>query len=312
MSDEQDSAPVSPKVSRRVVLGGVAGAGVLATAASSAFGGSRALAQHLSATAPSPSPAPPPEGTTMSDSSTTAPAGAAGPTVVLVHGAFADASGWADVISLLQAAGVAVVAPPNPLRGLSADTAYIASAVNQVAGPVVLAGHSYGGAVVTNAGSQADNVVGLVYVAAFIPDEGETILALASQATDSLLGAALRPAQYPTGGDQPGTEFIIDPASFHEVFCADLPDEQAAVMAVSQRPAADVGFGEPTTNPAWKTLPSWAVVATADNAIGPTGASAMAARSGAQVTEVDASHVVMISQPQAVADVILAAVAAVS
>src|SRR6478735_7102436 len=170
MSDEQDSAPVGPKVSRRVVLGGFAGAGVLATAASSAFGGSRALAQHLSATAPSPSPAPPPEGTTMSDSSTTAPAGAAGPTVVLVHGAFADASGWADVISLLQAAGVAVVAPPNPLRGLSADTAYIASAVNQVAGPVVLAGHSYGGAVVTNAGSQADNVVGLVYVAAFIPD----------------------------------------------------------------------------------------------------------------------------------------------
>ena len=97
----------------------------------------------------------------MSDSSTTAPAGGAGPTVVLVHGAFADASGWADVISLLQAAGVAVVAPPNPLRGLSADTAYIASAVNQVAGPVVLAGHSYGGAVVTNAGSQADNVVGV-------------------------------------------------------------------------------------------------------------------------------------------------------
>src|SRR5262249_21128128 len=163
-------------------------AGVLAATASTALGGTRALAQQLSATAPSPSPAPQPEGTTMSDASTTTPAAGAAPTVVLVHGAFADASGWADVISLLQAAGVAVGAPPNPLRGLSADTAYIASAVNQIAGPVVLTGHSYGGAVITNAGSQADNVVALVYVAAFIPDEGETIQALAGQATDSLLG----------------------------------------------------------------------------------------------------------------------------
>jgi pimeloyl-ACP methyl ester carboxylesterase len=165
--------------------------------------------------------------------------------------------------------------------------------------------------VITNAASQVDNVVGLVYVSAFIPDEGETILALSELATDSLLGPALRPAQYPTGGAEPGAEFYIDPASFHEVFCADLPAEQAAVMAVSQRPGADVGFAEPTQNPAWKTLPSWAVVATADNAIGPTGAALMAQRSGAEVTEIDASHVVMMSQPQAVADVILTAVTAV-
>ena len=104
-----------------------------------------------------------------------------------------------------------MMAPANPLRGLSADTAYIASAVSQIDGPVLLAGHSYGGAVITNAASQADNVVGLVYVAAFIPDEGETILALASQATDSLLGAALRPAQYPTGGAEPGDRVLHRP-----------------------------------------------------------------------------------------------------
>ena len=267
MSDDHLDRSPDDQISRRVALGRIAGAGVVATTASAVLGGAHALAQHLAADASSTPPTTP-EGTTMSEPETTPPAAAAGPTVVLVHGSFADASGWAGVISILQAAGLNVMAPANPLRGLSADTAYIASVVSQIDGPVLLAAHSYGGAVITNAASQVDNVVGLVYVSAFIPDEGETILALSEQATDSLLGPALRPAQYPTGGAEPGTEFYIDPASFHEVFCADLPAEQAAVMAVSQRPGADVGFGEPTQNPAWKTLPSWAVVATADNAIG--------------------------------------------
>jgi pimeloyl-ACP methyl ester carboxylesterase len=311
MSDDYLDRSPDDQISRRVVLGRLAGAGVVATTASAALGGSNALAQRLAATSTSPPTTPPSDGATMAESETTPPTEAAGPTVVLVHGSFADASGWAGVISILQAAGLNVMAPANPLRALSTDTAYIASVVSQINGPVLLAAHSYGGAVITNAASQVDNVVGLVYVSAFIPDEGETILDLSAQATDSLLGPALRPAQYPTDGDEPGTEFYIDPAAFHEVFCADLPAEQAAVMAVSQRPGADVGFGEPTHNPAWKTLPSWAVVGTADNTIGPTGVKLMAQLSGAEVTEIDASHVVMISQPQAVADVILAAVSAV-
>jgi pimeloyl-ACP methyl ester carboxylesterase len=299
MSDDHLDRSADDQISRRVVLGRIAGAGVAAAAASAAIGGSNALAERLATSTP----------TTVVQ--TTPPTEPAQPTVVLVHGSFADASGWAGVISILQGAGVSVMAPANPLRGLSADTAYIASVVSQIDGPVLLGAHSYGGAVITNAASQVDNVVGLFYVSAFIPDEGESIGDLAAQATDSLLGPALRPAQYPTESGEPGTEFYIDPASFHEVFCADLPAEQAAAMAVSQRPGADVGFGEPTQNPAWKTLPSWAVVGTADNAIGPTGVKLMAQRSGAEVTEIDASHVVMMSQPQAVADVILAAVAAV-
>lgn len=235
------------------------------------------------------------------------------PTVVLVHGAFADASSWTGVIPVLQAAGVTVVAPANPLRSIVHDAAYTASVVSQIPGPVVLVGHSYGGAVITNAGSQADNVRGLVYVGAFIPDEGETLQALAEQATDSKVLPALRPMPYPTpAGSNPDVEFTIDPASFHEIFCADLPAEQAAIMAASQRPLAGVSFGEPIQNPAWKTLPTWAVISPSDFVIGPAGERLMAERSGATITEVEASHAMMLSQPQAIADVILTAVDAVA
>jgi pimeloyl-ACP methyl ester carboxylesterase len=297
------------RVSRRTLLAGAGAAGAMTALGLDA---SNALAGGLDSSTQTSQGAPMPQTQPASTPASSTPGGTPRPTVVLVHGAFADASSWAGVIAILQGSGVDLVAPANPLRGLTADAAYIASVVSQIDGPVLLTAHSYGGAVITNAASQVDNVVGLVYVAAFIPDEGETILALASQATDSLLGPALRPAQYPSaGGGEPGTEFYIDPASFHEVFCADVPAEQAAIMAASQRPGADVGFGEPTANPAWKTIPSWAIVGTADNAIGPSGAAQMAARSGAVVTEVDASHVVMVSRPQAVADVIVAALAAV-
>ena len=226
------------------------------------------------------------------------------PTVVLVHGAFADASGWAGVITELQAAGISVLAPANPLRGVSSDAAYIASVANQVAGPVLLVGHSYGGVVITNTAPQVSNAVGLVYIAAFAPDEGESVQSLAEQSTDSLLGPNLRPAEYPTGGTEPGHELYIDQAAFHEVFCADLPAEQAAAMAVSQRPGADIGFGEPSGTPGWKTLPSWALIATADKTIGVSGLRAMSARAGAISVEIDASHCVMISQPTATADLI--------
>src|SRR5262245_49872466 len=156
------------------------------------------------------------EGSYMTDATPTA---AAPLTVVLVHGAFADASSWAGVIPLLQAADVNVLAPANPLRGINHDAAYTASVVSQIPGPVLLVAHSYGGAVITNAGTRADNVRGLVYVCAFIPDEGETLQALASQSTDSQVLPALRPTHYPMDpSSAPGTEFAIDPALFHAVF----------------------------------------------------------------------------------------------
>jgi len=231
---------------------------------------------------------------------------------VLVHGAFADASSWTGVIERLQKAGVQVTAPANPLRGLSSDSAYLASVFDQIPGPVLAVGHSYGGAVITNAATTARNVVGLVYVAAFATDEGERLGDVESTSKDSVLSSALVPLKYPTGqGAQTAVEFAINPAHFHDAFAADLPAEQAAVMAVTQRPVAEGAFSEPSGVPAWKTLPAWAVIATGDKAAGSDVIRSMARRAGATITEVEGSHVIMISQPQAVTDMILSAVAAV-
>src|SRR5829696_6439724 len=246
----------------------------------------------------------------MSEETTTA---AAPLTVVLVHGAFADASGWNGVIEQLQADGVQVVAPANPLRGISIDSAYIASYLEQIPGPVLAVGHSYGGAVLTNAATDADNVIGLVYVAAFVPEEGETLADIAGNSKDSVVTPALRPLQYPTGeGAEPAVEFRIDPADFHDVFAADLPAEQTSLMAATQRPLSALPFEEPTGVPAWKNLPSWAVVSTGDKVIGTDVVRSMAERAGATITEVEGSHVIMFSKPEVVTDVILTALAAVS
>jgi pimeloyl-ACP methyl ester carboxylesterase len=235
------------------------------------------------------------------------------PTVVLVHGAFADASSWNGVIQRLQQQGWTVVAPANPLRGVAADSAYLASVVNQLDGPVLLVGHSYGGAVITNAATDAPNVVGLVYVAAFAPDRDERLGDVAASSTDSVLMTALVQRGYPTGpGGETAPEFLVDPARFREVFAADLPAEQAAVMAATQRPVAAAAFSDVSGPPAWKSLPSWAVVATADKAAGTDVVRSMAQRAGAEIVEVDASHVVMVSQPQAVTELILKALHAVS
>ncbi len=234
-------------------------------------------------------------------------------TVLLVHGAFADASSWNDVVAQLQAGGVQAVAPANPLRGISIDSAYIAGVLDQIPGPVLAVGHSYGGAVISNAATNAGNVVGLVFVAAFAPEEGERLIDAESTSKDSVLTSALVPLQYPTGqGGETAVEFAIDPAKFREAFAADLPAEQTAVMAATQRPVAELAFSEPSGPPSWKTLRSWAVLATGDYAAGTDVIRSMAERAGAEITEVDASHVVMISQPQKVTDVIMQAVAAVS
>jgi pimeloyl-ACP methyl ester carboxylesterase len=242
------------------------------------------------------------------------PSTTAGPlTVVLVHGAFADASSWTGVIERLQARGVQVTAPANPLRGISLDSAYIASVFNQIPGPVLAVGHSYGGAVITNAATTASNVVGLVYVAAFATEEGERLGDAESTSKDSVLNTALVALHYPTGqGAQTAMEFAVDSTRFHEVFAADLPAEQAAVMAATQRPVSELAFSEPSGVPAWKSLPSWTVVATGDKAAGSDVIRSMAQRAGATITEVEGSHVIMLSQPQVVTDVILSAVAAVS
>jgi pimeloyl-ACP methyl ester carboxylesterase len=237
----------------------------------------------------------------------------AAPTVVLVHGAFADASSWNGVIELLQAKDVRLVAPANPLRGIEIDSAYVAGVFDEIPGPVLAVGHSYGGAVITNAAARAKNVVGLVYVAAFAPDEGELLGDVEAGSKDSVLNAALVPHHYPSGnGGGEAVEFAIDPAKLHDAFAADLPTEQATLMAATQRPVAEAAFSEPNGAPAWKNLPSWAVVATGDKAAGADVVRSMAKRAGATITELEGSHVIMVSQPQAVAGVILEAVAASS
>jgi pimeloyl-ACP methyl ester carboxylesterase len=233
------------------------------------------------------------------------------PTVVLVHGAFADASSWNGVIERLQAKGVNVTAPANPLRGIASDSAYIATVFEETPGSVIAVGHSYGGAVISNAAANAENVVGLVFVAAFAPDEGELLGQVEAGSKDSVLNSTLVTHHYPTDGGEPGVEFAIDPAKFHDAFAADLPEEETALMAATQRPIAEPAFSEATGPPAWKDRPSWAVVATGDKAAGADVVRSMAERAGASITEVEGSHVIMVSQPQAVADVILTAVESV-
>ena len=237
---------------------------------------------------------------------------AASPTVVLVHGAFADSSSWNGVIPLLQARGVRVTAAPNPLRGIAIDSAYVASFLDQVPGPVLAVAHSYGGAVVTNAASRAKNVVGLVYVAAFAPDEGERLGQVAPESKDSVLNSALVPFKFPTGDGGTALEFAIDPAKVREAFAADLPDDQIAIIGATQRPISELAFSDASGPPAWKTLPSWAVVPSGDKAVGTDLVRSMAKRARATITEVEGSHVIMMSKPQVVTDVILTALEHVS
>ena len=231
----------------------------------------------------------------------------AAPTVVLVHGAFADASSWNGVIECLQSKGVEVTAPANPLRGIDIDSAYLATLLEEIPGPKIVVGHSYGGAVISNAAADAKDVEGLVYVAAFAPDEGETLGEVTPTSRDSVLNSALVPHHFPSNGGE-SVEFAIDPAKFKDAFAADLPADQTALMAATQRPIAEAAFSEPSGTPAWKNHRTWAVVATGDKAAGADVVRSMAERAGAAITEVEGSHVIMISQPEAVADVIMEAI----
>ena len=227
------------------------------------------------------------------------------PTVVLVHGAFADASSWSDVSQRLQRKGYTVYAPANPLRGIAPDADYLRSFLATVPGPIVLVGHSYGGAVITNAATGNANVQALVYVAAYALDEGESIgAANALGGGTALLGQHI--VVRPTAGAAPGdVDAYVDPAYFRDVFAADLPASQASVMAAGQRPLLASALGTPSGVPAWRTVPSWYVVATRDHAIPPEAERAMAARAGSHTVELNTSHVPMLSRPDAITQVIL-------
>jgi pimeloyl-ACP methyl ester carboxylesterase len=230
------------------------------------------------------------------------------PTIVLVHGAFADASSWSGVIQRLQRKGYTVIAPANPLRGLPVDTKYLSDFLATIAGPIVLVGHSYGGMVMTNAAVGNANIRALVYVAAFAPDTGDTVGALASSVPGSLLGPAtltIRPYTKPDG--TPSAEGDITPADYRSVFAADLPKDIAATLAASQRPADLAILSDPSGEPAWATIPSWYLVAKQDRTIPADAERAMAERAGATTIEVNGSHSVAVSHPGAVVDLIVKA-----
>src|SRR5215469_3672326 len=228
----------------------------------------------------------------------------AAPTVVLVHGAFADASGFRGLYNELLGEDVTILAPPNPLRGLTGgDGEYLKSVVEAIDGPVLLVGHSYGGAVITAAGT-ADNVVGLVYISGFAPDEGENLTDLQSKFPPPGIIPYIVQHQLPDGG----AEFTLSLEGFHESFCADVPAGDAAFLAISQRPLAGVSLTEAAGTPAWRTRPVWAVLPTADRCIDPGVHHFSYERMGAEITEVEgASHVVMISHRKKVAEVVMTA-----
>lgn len=236
------------------------------------------------------------------------------PTVVLVHGAWADDSGWSEVIRSLQAEGYPVVATANPLRGLTGDSAYLAARLRTIEGPVVLVGHSYGGAVITNAAAGNPNVESLVYITAFAPDKGETALELAAKHPgsrltddpDAPLPTAL--AAVPLGGGPTDVDTYIKPDKFSDVFLSDrLEADRAAALAARQRPAHVATSAEVTRAVAWKTIPSWYLVATDDRTIGTDNLRFMAERAGSTTVEVDAPHAVLETDPDEVTDLILRA-----
>ncbi|WP_062988927.1 alpha/beta fold hydrolase [Nocardia anaemiae] len=229
------------------------------------------------------------------------------PTIVLVHGAFADSSSWNGVIERLRAQGHSVIAAANPLRGLDSDAAYIASVVDSVEGPCVLVGHSYGGSVITVAAEGKANVTALVYVAAFIPDENESALQLTDKLPGSTLGPNTRPASYPLPDGSKGTELYIRQDEFHRQFAADVSAATAELMAATQRPVALAALQETATAAAWKSVPTFALLTTDDQNIPIEAQRFMAERAGADTVEISASHAVSVSEPQAVVDLIIRA-----
>jgi len=230
------------------------------------------------------------------------------PTIVLEHGAWADTSSWNGVIKRLQADGYTVYAPPNPLRGLSFDSAFLADFLHSLSGPIVLVGHSYGGAVITNAATGDPQVKALVYVDAFAPAQGQTLAQLLASVPGSCaVPANLNVVPFPGAPSGVGDAYITQSA-FPSCMANGLPAREAQVLAVTQLPIATSALTDPSGVPAWQTIPSWAVVGTADHAIPPALQLAMAENAQARITEVNAPHLSMISDPGVVTSVILQAV----
>jgi pimeloyl-ACP methyl ester carboxylesterase len=237
------------------------------------------------------------------------------PTIVLVHGAWADGSSWDAVTRALQAEGYTVLVPPNLLRGLADDAAYIAAFLGQhTTGPVVLVGHSYGGAVITNAALGGGDVRALVYVNAFMPDEGETVVQLLEGSGSALAvedpSTVFDFVAYP-GAPEGVVEVFLKPEVVHESFAPDLPEADRWTIVATQRPASLIANVVPSLTPAWKSLPSWAVIGTADRVIPVDLLRGTAERAGSTVSEVDASHVSMVSHPEVALEAIRAAAASV-
>ena len=232
------------------------------------------------------------------------------PTVILVHGAFADASGYASVIRRLQAEGVVVRAPMNPLRSLAGDADAVVRYSTTIDGPIVLVGHSYGGAVISQAAPSVKDVAGLVFLSAFAPDEGESCASVQEPFPPSLLATTGIPSPYDAPGAAGGPDLFINIEDFHRTFCADLPEEVAAPMAVSQRPLSAAALNEKATVAGWKNVPSWYMVSEQDQAIPPDCERFMAKRMNAVVeTVADGSHAAFIARPDIAADLILKATA---
>ena len=233
------------------------------------------------------------------------------PTIVLVHGAWADSNGWDAEITTLTGLGYPVVPIANPLRSLTSDSDYVRARLAQINGPIVLVGHSYGGAVITNAARGVSNVKALVYVAAFAPAEGESL------ATDQYPGTHIDPSKLdvvpvpnpaaPSGQD---VDLYIKPADFRDIFAGDVPPHEAMLEAATQRPFANTAFTQPSGQPAWATIPSWDLISLDDHAISPAGQMFMAQRMHATTAAVHSAHDIMISHPVDVDRIILRAVAA--
>jgi pimeloyl-ACP methyl ester carboxylesterase len=236
------------------------------------------------------------------------------PTIVFFHGAWADATGFGESIRALRDRGFSTIGFANPLRHLTDDAAYLATLLQNMSGPIVLVGHSYGGAVMSNAATGNEQVQALVFVNGWMPDEGESIQQLLESEVfaDSLVPAALRPVPFTNPDGSEGVDLYLDRELFPEAFAADVDPETAAVMAATQRPWSGAGAGTPSGPAGWRSIPSWYLLGTEDRAIPPAGQRFMAERGNARIEEVAASHASMVSQPEAVTRLILSAVEATS
>jgi pimeloyl-ACP methyl ester carboxylesterase len=232
------------------------------------------------------------------------------PTVVLVHGAWADATGFDAVTRALHDNGFRTIGFANPLRELHSDAGYLAELLKTIEGPIVLAAHSYGGAVISNAATGNDQVKALVYLNGWMPDEGESIEELLGKFEGSLVGAAVRPVPVTGPDGSEGADLYLDPAMFREAFAADMDAATAQAMAAAQRPFSAAAFAAASGSPAWKTLPCWYLLGTEDKAIPPELQRFMAERANATIVEVAASHVSFVSQPDVATQLILQAVEA--